>query len=94
MNRRMFRKKKIRSKVKSSEDLVYFENSLLSSKEGHDMNWSSQTTPHLLNRSLGLIPFIAGMVLLSIMLAEGCVKRPTLEPTPGVSSKALMLWES
>jgi len=48
--------------------------------------WSSQA-PCLPFKNFGLIMF-----LLALLLAEGCVKNPDLEPTPGVSSQALTPW--
>ncbi len=40
-------------------------------------------------KNFGLVTFVVGMFLLAVLLAEGCVKRPDLEPTPGVSSQDL-----
>lgn len=53
--------------------------------------WSSQT-PWLPFTNSGLMMFIAGMFLLAVLLAEGCVKRPDLAPTPGVSTHVLTPW--
>jgi len=53
--------------------------------------WSSQA-PCLPFKNFGLMTFVVGMFLLAVLLAEGCVKRPDLEPTPGVSSQALTPW--
>ncbi len=53
--------------------------------------WSSQA-PFIPFKNFGLMTFVVGMFLLSVLLAEGCVKRPDLEPTPRVSSHALTLW--
>ena len=36
-------------------------------------------------RNLLLIACLFGMVILPLLSAEGCVKRPSLEPTPGVA---------
>ncbi len=53
--------------------------------------WSSQA-PFIPFKNFGLMTFVVGMFLLALLLAEGCVKNPDLEPTPGVSSQALTPW--
>ena len=55
---------------------------------------SSHTPPSILNGKLGLISLMGGLLLLSIMVAEGCVKRPNWEPTTGMSPKVFMAGES
>ena len=52
------------------------------------MNLFIQTFPtdvQVLTRNLLLISCLLGTVILAILTAEGCVKRPNLEPAPGVS---------
>ena len=53
--------------------------------------WSSHP-PCLPFKNFGLMTLVAGMFLLAILLAEGCVKRPDLAPTPGVASHASTPW--
>lgn len=53
--------------------------------------WSSQTLS-LPFKNFGLMTVVIGMFLLAILFAEGCVKRPDLEPTPGMSSHVLFQW--
>lgn len=43
------------------------------------------TLPSLLNRALILMACLG----VTMLLAEGCVKRPNWEPTPGVSTKGV-----
>ena len=54
--------------------------------------WSSQAPFCLHFKNSGLITLLVGILMLSVLLAEGCVKRPDLEPTPGVSSKVSGPW--
>jgi len=51
--------------------------------------WSSQTVLSFLIKNFKLATLLAGAFMLSVMLAEGCVKRPDLEPASGVSPKIL-----
>lgn len=53
--------------------------------------WPFQT-PCLPLKNFGLMAFVVGMFLFAILLAEGCVKRPDLEPAPGASSHVLTPW--
>jgi len=52
------------------------------------MNLFFQTFPTnvlVLMRNVLLIMCLFGMVILPILSAEGCVKRPSLEPSPGAA---------
>ena len=80
-------------KVKNSEGFWVFTSYFLSSKDDcamHSMPWSFPTAPSFLSNNLSWLPLITGILLLSVMLAEGCVKRPNFEPSPGVSPKVHM----
>jgi len=39
-----------------------------------------------IRKHMGLITLAGGLCLLAIMIAEGCVKRPNLDPAPGAST--------
>ena len=51
--------------------------------------WSSQTVLDLFIKHFKLATLVMGVFVLSMMLAEGCVKRPNFEPASGVSPKTL-----
>ena len=40
----------------------------------------------VIRKHLGLITLVGGLCLFVMIMAEGCVKRPNLDPTPGVST--------
>jgi len=44
----------------------------------------------VIRKHLGLLTVAVSLCLFAIMMAKGCVKRPSLEPTPGVSSVTLV----
>jgi hypothetical protein len=44
----------------------------------------------VIRKHLGLLTVAVSICLFPIMMAKGCVKRPTFEPTPGVSSVTLV----
>lgn len=44
----------------------------------------------VIRKHLGLLMVAVSFCLFAIMMAKGCVKRPGLEPTPGVSSVTLV----
>ncbi len=43
-----------------------------------------------IRKHLGVLTVAVSLCLFAIMMAKGCVKRPSLEPTPGVSSGTLV----
>ncbi len=51
--------------------------------------WFLQTVQSFFVRHFKLASLLMGIFILSFMLAEGCVKRPDLEPASGVSPKIL-----
>jgi hypothetical protein len=44
----------------------------------------------VIRKHLGLLTVAVSLCLFAIMMAKGCVKRPSLEPTPGVSAVTLV----
>ncbi|HBP86304.1 MAG TPA: hypothetical protein DD706_01240 [Nitrospiraceae bacterium] len=44
-----------------------------------------------IRKHLGLLTVAVSLCLLAIMMAKRCVKRPNLEPTPGISSLTLVI---
>lgn len=44
----------------------------------------------VIRKHLGLLTVAVSLCLFTIMMAKGCVKRPSLEPTPGVSTVTLV----
>jgi hypothetical protein len=61
-------------------------------QEEHTMSptlWSSQPVLDFLMKHFKLATLVMGVFILSVMLAEGCVKRPDFEPASGVSPKTL-----